>query len=154
VTKTRECSQCGAQRPYPDGFHRDASKPGGRRPDCKDCARARVRRHHARNGERVRASARRSYRESPEIRQRKNETTRRTKIKRLYGLTVEEYDAIIARGCAICGATEGVHLDHDHTTGAIRDALCGPCNRAIGLVKDDAARLHAAADYLDAHREG
>lgn len=51
--------------------------------------------------------------------------------------------------CQICGqAQDTLHLDHDHVTGEIRGWLCGSCNRAIGLMKDDPVRLRAAADYL------
>lgn len=78
---------------------------------------------------------------------------RRSQIKSKFGLTVDEYDAAIARGCAICGTHEGqICLDHDHTSGAVRDALCQRCNQAIGLLKDDPARLRAAADYVEVHR--
>lgn len=57
--------------------------------------------------------------------------------------------------CAICGGKpDTLHLDHDHETEDIRDFLCGPCNRALGLMQDDPARLRAAADYLELHKTG
>jgi hypothetical protein len=42
-------------------------------------------------------------------------------------------------------------VDHSHETGAFRGLLCHSCNRAIGLLGDDPARLRAAAEYLEDH---
>lgn len=70
-------------------------------------------------------------------------------VKRLYGVTVEEREALFEKGCAICGATEDLCVDHDHATGAVRAALCGPCNRMIGLASEKADRLRAAAAYVE-----
>jgi hypothetical protein len=81
------------------------------------------------------------------------EYVRRSLVKREYGLELEEYKAILARGCAICGS-EGprMALDHCHTTGRVRDALCTSCNNGLGRFKDDPALMRAAADYIEAHR--
>lgn len=77
---------------------------------------------------------------------------RRSIVKRKYGLTLEEYDGIIARGCAICrGKGPRMALDHCHTSGKVRDALCTNCNAGLGQFKDDPARLRAAAKYLERH---
>jgi hypothetical protein len=43
-------------------------------------------------------------------------------------------------------------VDHDHVTGKIRGLLCFECNSAIGLHKDDPARMEAAAMYARQHR--
>lgn len=57
--------------------------------------------------------------------------------------------------CAICQVREedagrkGLSLDHDHRTGAVRGLLCGRCNCALGLFKDDPARMLAAIAYLE-----
>ncbi len=60
--------------------------------------------------------------------------------------------------CDICGRTAAVatrngdrrlSIDHDHRTGRFRGLLCEACNRAIGFMDDDPARLRAAADYLE-----
>lgn len=86
------------------------------------------------------------------------ETKRRSRLKQKYGLTLEEFDELLAQqggGCAICGspdpnAQHGVwHVDHCHKTGRVRGLLCGPCNTGIGQMRDDPARLRAAADYLE-----
>lgn len=54
--------------------------------------------------------------------------------------------------CAICG-DPAQHLDHDHETGATRQLLCQRCNHGLGLFRDNPALLHAAAFYVDGHRE-
>jgi len=78
-------------------------------------------------------------------------------IKR-YGLTLKEYEKICeeqGHKCAICGKQkqelrhQRLNVDHDHSTGAVRGLLCNVCNRAIGLLRDDAGLLRAAADYLE-----
>lgn len=56
--------------------------------------------------------------------------------------------------CAICDADlllmsrHRVHADHCHKTGSPRGVLCGDCNMAIGLMKDDVTRLTSAIRYL------
>jgi hypothetical protein len=55
--------------------------------------------------------------------------------------------------CAVCGKlnNEGrrrLAVDHDHKTGKVRGLLCGNCNTALGLVKEDPEILSLLADYL------
>lgn len=82
---------------------------------------------------------------------------RRKATLKSYGLTLEEYEAMLERqggGCAICGTTEvrgfGTRqaVDHCHDSGLVRGILCGNCNRGIGAFKHDPDRLAAAVDYL------
>jgi hypothetical protein len=81
----------------------------------------------------------------------------RASIRR-YGISPQEYDAMLEEqgGCAICGGESGIagkrhHIDHCHETGIVRGILCGPCNVAIGMMKNDPRRLIAAAEYLYRH---
>lgn len=83
--------------------------------------------------------------------ERTAEYDRRKRIKS-YGLTVEEYETILARGCAICGTHEGVVLDHNHGTGRARAGLCRLHNMGIGFFSDDPEALRRAADYLELHK--
>ncbi len=83
-----------------------------------------------------------------------------TKLKHKYGITVDQYDQLLAEqggGCAICGvagpeaARWGVLVvDHDHETGKVRGLLCSNCNCAIGLLGDSPELLTKAAGYLSA----
>jgi len=71
----------------------------------------------------------------------------------LYGLTLEDYDAMMERQngvCAICSTrTKGnLHIDHNHQTNEVRGLLCGKCNRAIGLLNDDVSLFTKAITYL------
>lgn len=73
-----------------------------------------------------------------------------------YGITTADYSRMRDaqhNSCAICGwhadSAWDLVVDHDHGNGRVRGLLCGPCNKAIGTMRDDAQRLRAAADYLD-----
>ena len=74
---------------------------------------------------------------------------RHAKRARVYGLTAAELTAFEG-DCEVCGRPAEA-VDHDHTTGAVRGALCFACNSALGQAQDDPARLRALADYLDKH---
>lgn len=80
---------------------------------------------------------------------------RNGKLKRLYGISVAEYDALFAKQggvCAICRKRSKGRLcvDHCHLTGTVRGLLCSACNIALGSLKDDQASLAAALAYLGA----
>jgi hypothetical protein len=68
-------------------------------------------------------------------------------IRRRYGLNEQEYEDLLAAGCAICGATEDLQVDHDHSTGLVRAALCGHCNAGFGQFRESPDLLVRAAEY-------
>jgi len=85
----------------------------------------------------------------------------RTKILKKYGLTPDKYDEMLKsqKGvCAICLNSETVKrkndriqalsVDHNHTTGKVRQLLCSSCNQAIGLLKENPLLVKSVADYL------
>lgn len=125
------CPDCRLVKPLQD-FVRNASQPSGWAPYCKPC-------HNIRG----KAS--------------KDEIggSRTYHLKRRYGITAEEADAMLeAQGglCAVCRTAPAAHVDHDHGTGEVRELLCFNCNGGLGQFKDDPAVLRAAADYVERHR--
>lgn len=89
-----------------------------------------------------------------------SEEIRNNNLKRKYGMTSEEYEAMSAEQghvCAICGEpetlvrkgqAERLSVDHCHTTGEVRGLLCAHCNHGIGKFKDSPELLRAALAYL------
>lgn len=73
---------------------------------------------------------------------------------RKYGISVEEYRELIARGkCEICGETEKAKnkvlaIDHCHKTNKVRGLLCSNCNNALGRVNDKIEILENMKNYL------
>jgi hypothetical protein len=71
-------------------------------------------------------------------------------------ITVEEREELFIKQegkCAMCGRHERAFkrrlaVDHCHKTGKIRGLLCGPCNRALGLLRDRIEVLQAGISYL------
>ncbi len=94
--------------------------------------------------------------------QRNAERIRATKLDQhyryKYGLTREDRERLLAEQdgkCKICrqAPTPGrsrsrLHVDHCHTTARVRALLCGNCNTALGLFKEDPEILTAAIAYL------
>jgi hypothetical protein len=80
---------------------------------------------------------------------------RNSSLKRDYGITQDDYeDMWIKQGgkCAVCERDDNngkrFVIDHKHDTEIIRGLLCGNCNRAISLMKDNPDILEKAAKYL------
>ena len=95
----------------------------------------------------------RKRRQEPEVKRRERDAY----LQRKFGISVEEYDAVLAtqRGvCAVCvrPPTPGIslHVDHDHETGQIRGLLCLRCDNGLGDLEDDPGLLQAATRYLEA----
>ena len=103
--------------------------------------------------EQLREAARKRRKVNPEP---DRTTRRRSHLRKYYGLTLEQYDALLASQggcCAICEnpkpeAEKSWHVDHDHQSGKVRGLLCGACNRGLGHFKDNPNLLLAAADYV------
>lgn len=75
----------------------------------------------------------------------------KAKIKRDFGLTVDEYKKyfeIANYKCEICNSGLRLSLDHNHATGKIRGVLCMNCNTALGHVKDDIKILEGLIEWL------
>ena len=150
------CRTCGETKPGTE-FAFDRSKPCGRTTSrCKACTAEYGRQHRRDHPELIRASKAKAYAKNPEA-------TREYQLKRLYGLTRSQYDAMHAKQdgrCAICNREEsalsnkadrarGLSVDHCHDSGRIRGLLCARCNSAIGLLNHDGDLLRAAIEYLN-----
>lgn len=82
-------------------------------------------------------------------------------LERSYGITAGQFERLLIQQggrCAICrqfeaargpdGQRQRLAVDHDHASGEVRGLLCGTCNRALGLFKDDGIALARAIVYL------
>lgn len=96
----------------------------------------------------------------PLTKARKSLAYHKYKLRYGYGMTVAEYDALLAsqgNRCAICRATKAggrgrFHVDHCHETGRNRGLLCHLCNVALGNARDDVRILFAMIEYLGKHQ--
>lgn len=75
------------------------------------------------------------------------------RVERVFKLPTGLYSTLVKMQvgrCLICGQrpTRSLAVDHDHSTGAIRGLLCGPCNTGMGHLKDNPMLLEKAAQYL------
>lgn len=95
-----------------------------------------------------------------ERRPRRASTIRNNNMIRNYGITVVEFDSILAaqgNRCAICRTDTpgGPHnqwaIDHSHTTKKIRGLLCSTCNLLLGHAKDRSGILQNCIFYLRYH---
>lgn len=117
---------------------------------CKKCSQSRADATRAKNREPDRARSRLWKARNPEKSKR---SARNAHLFNRYGIGVPEYEAMLARcgeRCEICGERpeDALCVDHCHSTGEIRGILCSGCNKALGSMRDDPARLMKAAEYL------
>jgi len=80
--------------------------------------------------------------------------SKRNRFARVYNITLEEYDRILAHQggvCYIClhpPKKIKLAVDHNHKTGQIRGLLCMLCNRAVGFFRDDDERIARVFNYV------
>lgn len=87
---------------------------------------------------------------------------RKDRLKRLYGLTLEDYlEKLRVQGgvCWICkkpetskdrnGNIRALSVDHNHKTGETRNLLCDRCNRFIGMIEEEPELLLVFLEYLE-----
>lgn len=107
----------------------------GQTPRAKRLKREAAARPENREQQRSRDAARRATQEG-------KRKTRDTHLRRLYGITADDFDRMLAEQggrCAICrrtkeeagGKGEHLHVDHDHETGVVRGLLCTACNTRL-----------------------
>jgi hypothetical protein len=132
IGHTKDCGKCG-ERKHIGQFHKDKYTPTGYTSWCKDCKRH----YFTVNAKQVRINRIANvYKVS------------KTKATELY----EE------KHCAICSVEMGgngssaLHVDHCHTTGKVRGAICSACNRGIGIFNDNIKVMAVAIEYLKKHQ--
>lgn len=95
--------------------------------------------------------------EEKERRAKHNERTAlRGRLRRTFGLKIEDYDAMLIaqKGkCKICGSEKKLSIDHCHKGGQVRSLLCLRCNMGIGMFGDDPAILASAKSYVEYWKE-
>jgi len=132
------CGTCREPKPVTD-FYRIAKGVDYWRSDCKDCQKT-----------------------------KRRLTYRADLLRREYGVTLAQYDEMLARQgglCAICRKPETTRrssgevlplaVDHDHATGGVRGLLCMRCNLLTGVFEGhpDCDRIEAMIEtYLEGFR--
>lgn len=145
----KQCSCCKVEKPFEE-FQIDRSRRDGFLHRCKSCQAARDRRKYGITRDKQIADARRWNVQNPE-------RYRDIQLRRSYGISLTEYNEMLGRQrgvCAVCRRADerALSVDHCHSTGQVRGLLCGACNRALGILEDDAARVEALAAYLKKQR--
>jgi len=84
---------------------------------------------------------------------------RKSELKRLYNLTVEDYQNMVTgqnNQCYICGKVPKNYtlcVDHNHETKKVRKLLCHGCNHAVGIIEKGKDYLNKLLNYLSEHQE-
>ncbi len=149
---TKTCKRCGAVKPL-DGFYLMASCPGGYRPTCRACCNVDQREKHTKPEVKAkRLAATRTWTAANAERSRLSHENSR--LKRAYGISLEDYTAMLLKQGGVCAICEGactsgrLSVDHCHNTGRVRGLLCRTCNTAIGLLDDSPTLVAVALKYL------
>ena len=126
----RTCTKCGETKPETEYYK--TGKGHKRHGSCKVCYKANV----AKNKDPVRI--------------------RDLSLQKAYGITSKDYSEILESQGGVCDSCKRpppnqrkkfLAVDHDHQTGQVRGLLCDNCNRALGLLGDDAQTISNLLAY-------
>jgi len=132
------CTNCGEEKELTEFFNRRFVKDK-KNSHCKECEKIQIQIWRKNNPEKNAAINRRGY------------------LKHNYGITEEQYDELLDRQdrrCFICERherefTKRLCVDHNHTTGEIRGALCTYCNHRVVGQHKDGELLRKIANYIE-----
>lgn len=165
----KTCTKCGETKALEE-FSKSTQVKSGYGAWCLVCTRkakaesnARI---QARDGDdwkdRRRAYVRR-YREKYPDRVKEQERSQNLRTK--FGISVEQYDAMLADqgGVCVCGVAPGTRrfaVDHDRSCCSgnkscgkcLRGLLCSNCNTALGLLKESRTTIENLLNYMERHK--
>ncbi|MFF9361327.1 endonuclease VII domain-containing protein [Streptomyces griseoluteus] len=176
----KRCGKCEREL-APAAFARDRNRRDGLQPYCRECVAKYSASHYRRRREAAGKSVRERVQAPPghklcrscgevkphsewhrnasasdglstRCRTCRAERGRQDHLKRRYGLSESERDALIpSQGgvCCICLSAPPAHVDHCHETGRVRGVLCFSCNAALGQLKDRPDAIRRAAAYVE-----
>ena len=169
----KTCTKCGKDKPLTRFSTFNNGSGEKYRGSCKDC------RNSSARGTRTEASAKYYSTNVDKMRTRKKEYYYANQDRlveyssqyyadnkdlislrvaaKTYGISIVKVKMLRESACFICGTNgehlqKSMHIDHCHTTGKVRGALCHHCNTALGLIKDDLSILDKMKEYLDEYK--
>ena len=170
---TKTCSKCKLDLPLSE-FWKDKYQSDGLRTACRICnknnkvylkeyyerrkASGEHKAYRDKNVDKIRQQSRDWHKDNPE---KSKANTLRSKYAR-YGLSVEQYNAMVESqngACAICERvpSDSLQIDHDHSCCSenarscgecVRGLLCRNCNSMLGYINDDQKVLENGIAYL------
>lgn len=159
------CTITAAENYRKDNLEKIRARDRDRYANDKEKFQAKAKRHYAKNAEQYKAANRANYQKKRDYylayaktyALNNPEKIVNTKLKGSFGITLEQYNQILAiqNGvCAICRtATNGSRkrwaVEHDHASGRIRGLCCGACNSLLGFARDSRELLERAIAYLE-----
>ena len=147
------CSKCGSEKQVNEFYARKTASDGF---DswCKECSKARVRKHYHLRSE----SLKKKHKEYIQANRFKAAlscaATYAKRKKHMPCLATEaEIQSAFTGLCDICGVPEiecnkKLCMDHNHDTGEFRGWLCSACNKGLGFFTDSEERIIDALHYL------
>jgi hypothetical protein len=150
----KTCRKCGEEKPLAQ-FSKTAAHADGLRHWCKVCDNNYTRAYNKTHIDQSKAWRKANAERILEVR-RSNPNYSINSVLSRYKLSRAEYDALMAKGCYICGTFNSLCIDHDHKCCAkqstcgkcIRGVLCSQHNKALGGFDDDVDALRMAIAYL------
>jgi hypothetical protein len=163
----KTCSKCLCEYSIEHFHKRAVSKryKDGRDGHCRACKAESHKRWSIRNKDKIAENARKFRKENVEkvkqwshtyFNNNKEKISKRKRtamLKKLYGLTLVEYEQMLEVQAGCCKICKNVFqttpmTDHCHQTGIVRGLLCNKCNWLLGNANDNIDILHSAITYL------
>lgn len=165
---TRLCRRCNTEKDLLE-FHKAREGKFGRRSTCKACTTLSLRANYWADPKAAQARQkvwRQTHPEEANARNRKyaadhpewaTNQRRKYKLRYSYNLTKEDVQMMKDKQGGLCAnggcSNPATDIDHNHTTGKVREMLCSGCNKTLGLLKEKVGRIYGLADYLLRHED-